>query len=71
MTITKEDLFLVEKRLAIALNKLSNGRLNTQLSGKIAHSAINDIDFNNPALAHKGVNWFASQIIDAVDFSAI
>lgn len=70
MIITENDLSLIEKRLAVDLFRLSSGKLNESLSKKVAHQAMKDIDFNNSALAHKGTCWFATQIIDAINFNA-
>lgn len=68
MIVTQADILIMEKELTQALSKRSGGKLSLTQSNNIAHSAIANIDFNNSALMHKGVNWIAKQIIDIIDF---
>ena len=71
ITITNKVLKYLENDLSEALIKFSSGKLNSNEANKIACSTIKNIDFENSALAHKGVNWYARQIIDIIDFTKI
>ena len=72
ITITDKDLDSLEKDLSLALVKFSDGKLNIKQSKILAKVAIKNIDFSlNSALAHKGINWYAKEILDIVDFDKI
>lgn len=66
--ITKEDKKSLSGQLSEKLLELSSGRLNNDISDQIAQRAINNIDFDNSALTHKGLNWYAENIINMIDF---
>ena len=68
ITITSNDLSSLVNELSKALIKFSNDKLENSQAKRIAEIAIKNIDFNNSALAHKGVNWYAREIIDSYYF---
>lgn len=68
ITITSNDLSSLVNELSKALIKFSNDKLENSQAKRIAEIAIKNIDFNNSVLAHKGVNWYAREIIDSIDF---
>lgn len=70
MVITEIDRKSLIKELSSALVNFSFGKLNKKQADDLAIVAIKNIDFNNSALAHKGINWYAKKMIDIVDFSA-
>lgn len=70
MTITAKSLESLEHELALAISKYSSGKLNYSQSKKLAEKSIQNIDFSNSALAHKGVNWYAKELVDMIDFEA-
>ncbi|MCX2811415.1 MULTISPECIES: hypothetical protein [Bacillus] len=45
---------------------LSKGRINDDIAKLIANKSVNSLDFENSALAHKGVNWYAKELIKSV-----
>lgn len=71
VNITIEDIISLRNELTKALMKFSNNKLSDVQANKIAQIAIGNIDFNNSALAHKGLNWYAREIVDTIDFEAI
>lgn len=66
--ITKNDLSSLINELSGALIRFTQERISEDQAQKIADIAINSIDFNNSALTHKGINWYAREIIDTLDF---
>lgn len=66
LILTDKDLSAFEKNLSNALVKFSQGKINNNRSKDLAKIAIKNIDLTNSALAHKGINWFAKEIIDSV-----
>ena len=71
ITPTNKDKCSLQESLAKALIKLSYDKLNMKQSKFIASKAIEKIDFKNSALMHKGVNWYAKQILNSIDIAAI
>lgn len=71
VNITSKDIVSLINELTKALMKFSNNKLSDIQANKIAQIAIGNIDFNNSALAHKGLNWYAREIVDTIDFEAI
>lgn len=69
--ITDKDITNLQIELAETLYRLTAGRLKKEKCESIAEIHIKKIDFNNPALTDKGINWYAQQIINAIDFSRI
>lgn len=66
--VTKNDLSSLINELSGALIRFTQEGISQEQAQKIAYIAINSIDFNNSALTHKGVNWYAREIIDTLDF---
>jgi len=72
ITLTEGDLDSLEKELSLALARFSLGKLNIKQSEDLARVAIKNVDFSsNSALAHKGINWYAKEIIDVIDFNLL
>lgn len=71
ITLTDKDITSLEKDLSSALIRFSEGRLNDSQSKSLASKAISKIDFSNSALAHKGLNWYAKEIINIIDFESL
>lgn len=71
MKVTENDKISLAKELSKKLLNLSCGRLTEEQSDYIAKSAIDNIDFENSALVHKGLTWYAENIIDMIDFERI
>ncbi len=71
ITIKDTDLNSLSNELSDALVKISNGRLSDGIADQIANVTIKNIDFSNSALTHKGINWFAKEILKKIDFSAV
>lgn len=63
ITLTDRDLNSIEKDLSLALVNFSNGKISVPESVNLAREAMKNIDFSNSALAHKGINWFAKEIL--------
>lgn len=57
----------LERELAKALLKMGGYNISISNAEEIANKVIGAIDFNNDAIAHKGVNWLAKEIIDSCD----
>lgn len=57
----------LERDLVKALLKMSGYSISISNAEEIANKVIGCIDFNNEAIAHKGVNWLAKEIIDSCD----
>ena len=58
-----EMLKFVEQDLAMALFLLSFGKLTSEEASKKAHEIAPKIDFSDPGISHKGINWCAKQIL--------
>lgn len=53
----------LENELSTALFRLSFGKLTSaEAKAKASHLAKN-IDLNNDMIAHKGVNWYAKEVL--------
>lgn len=55
-------------QLAEALIKFSEKRLDSSKAYKIASVVLDKIDFSNPTLSHKGINWFAKDLLKRIRF---
>lgn len=64
----ENDKTLIEKDLRNALVLFSNDLLSEQRAATIAKSTLSRIDIDNPILAHKGINWFAQEILKTIKF---
>ena len=51
--------------------ELSKGKIEKILANNVATRIVNNIDLNNSAVMHKGVEWIAKEIIDSIDFEKI
>ncbi|GEL76582.1 hypothetical protein [Tenuibacillus multivorans] len=61
--LTKEQTNAIARELSIALVKFSKDNLSTEEAERIAEIVLEDIDLDNPTLAHKGINWLAKDIL--------
>lgn len=66
MNIKKDANFvkLAENKMAEELLRFSNGTLNDEESKAMAKEVVQMIDWNNPALMHKGISWIAKNYIN-------
>lgn len=58
--------YTVETELADALFRLSFGRLTFVQAKEMAKRAAPNFDMNDGMLAHKGINWYAKQLLAAM-----
>ncbi len=65
MQVTDRDILMFQKNLADAINSMSFNRIRIEQANCLAEEAVKRIDFQNSALNHKGVNWFARRIVNA------
>ena len=59
--------YSIQEELAKALYKFSYGRLTVEQAEKRAEEVMKNFDPQNEALAHKGINWYAKQILKSMD----
>lgn len=71
MEIVEKDKLVLERDLAKAIIKMSKGSVSIDVAESVANHVVPQLDFSNSAVAHKGVNWFAKEIIDNYDLSAV
>ncbi|MBD8839930.1 hypothetical protein IFU39_19125 [Paenibacillus sp. CFBP 13594] len=62
-TLTKENEDLMTNQLAKALVRFSDKRISFQKAEQVANVVMRKVDFSNSALSHKGINWFAKDLI--------
>ena len=55
--------YTVESELANALFRLSFGRLTYEQAEDKARKTAPKLDLNNEVLAHKGINWYAKELL--------
>jgi len=55
--------YTVESELANALFRLSFGKLTYEQAEEKAKKTAPKFDINNKALAHKGINWYAKELL--------
>ncbi|MCM3633981.1 MULTISPECIES: hypothetical protein [Paenibacillus] len=67
-TLTKENQTLLVKELSNALIKFSQEKLSPVLANKVATLAVENVDFTNSALAHKGINWYAKDLLKRINY---
>ena len=53
----------LENELATALFRLSFGKYSVVEAKEKASRLVKNIDFDNDMIAHKGVNWYAKEIL--------
>lgn len=61
--MVKEKRYTIEGELTNALMRFSFGKLTLEEAKEKAEVAAKNWDSSNEALAHKGLNWYAKQII--------
>ncbi|PEZ29499.1 hypothetical protein [Bacillus cereus] len=71
ITLTQSDINSLSKQLSNALVNFSEGKLRDSDAEKIAYVTIQNIDFSNSALAHKGINWFAKEILKKINYDSV
>jgi hypothetical protein len=59
---------LLTNQLADALVKYSDKRLSSDIAEKVANIALKNVDFSNSTLAHKGINWFAKDLLKRIKY---
>ncbi len=55
--------YSLENELSNALYKFSYGRLTVKQAEMRAAEVMKNFDATNKGLAHKGINWYAKQIV--------
>lgn len=63
MTKYMRKVYSVESELALALFRLSFGRLTYAQAEEKAKMVAPKFDMDNEMLAHKGINWYAKQLL--------
>jgi hypothetical protein len=61
--MVQEKKYTIEGELTNALLRFSFGRLTVDEAKEKAKVAAKNWDSSNEALAHKGLNWYAKQLI--------
>ena len=61
--IVQKKKYTIEGELTKALLRFSFGKLTVDEAKKKAEVAAKNWDSSNEALAHKGLNWYAKQLI--------
>lgn len=56
--------YTIESELASALLYFSRGKLTAAEAGQKAREVAPNYDTNNEMLAHKGINWYAKQLLE-------
>lgn len=56
----------VERKLTKALYEFSFGKLTEEQAKDKAKEVAPKIDLNNEVLQHKGINWYAMQLLEAM-----
>ncbi|GGD07655.1 hypothetical protein [Pontibacillus salipaludis] len=62
-TVMERNKWMLKDELSEALVRFSEGKLSNEYAREIANITLQNVDFNNSALAHKGVNWFAKDLL--------
>lgn len=53
----------LENELSMALFRLSFGKLTSKEAKNQASRLVKNIDLDNDIIAHKGVNWYAKEVL--------
>lgn len=61
--MVQQQKYTIEGELAKALVRFSYGRLTIDEAKEKASIAAKNWDSSNEALAHKGLNWYAKQLL--------
>ncbi|WP_297416830.1 hypothetical protein [Clostridium sp.] len=64
ITVNRETTISLKDQLKNALVEFSYGKLNENRAEQIADKAMNKFDYSNSALNHKGMNWYAKEILN-------
>lgn len=64
ITVNKANTISLKEQLKVALVEFSYGQLNENKAKQIADKAMNKFDYSNSALNHKGMNWYAKEILN-------
>lgn len=67
--VNNGDILAMQRDFAVALVKFSSGALNSSVAEQISEQIIPKLDFNNSSLAHKGLNWYAKEVLSKLDMS--
>ena len=65
-TVDVEVKYSIQEELAKALYKFSYGRLTVEQAEERAEIVMKNFDPQNEGLAHKGINWYAKQILKSM-----
>lgn len=68
ITQTREDESRLVEQLTYTLVKFSDGKLSYNKAEYIANETLKNADFTNSTLAHKGINWYAKEILKKIDY---
>lgn len=55
--------YTIESELAKALVRFSCGKISTEEAKAKAKEVASNFDLSNEMLAHKGINWYAKQLL--------
>lgn len=69
--ITKNSLNAMKIELTKSLIELSKGKIEKMLANNIATKIVDNIDLNNSAVMHKGIEWIAKETIESIDFNKL
>lgn len=58
--------YTVETELASALVRFSDGKMTVEEAEKKAKEVAPNYNLNDAMLAHKGINWYAKQLLAAM-----
>lgn len=71
MNTLKTNQTALQRNLKDALIRFSMNRLNVEQANLLSASLLETTDFNDKILSHKGINWFAKEVIDSIDFDKL
>lgn len=69
--VNDKDRIVLARDLAGAIVKMSKGSVSTKNAELVSERVVKKLNFENSAIAHKGVNWFAKELINNYDLSSI
>ncbi|QST02022.1 hypothetical protein IMZ31_21465 (plasmid) [Pontibacillus sp. ALD_SL1] len=59
----EDQTYMLRDQLAGALLEFANTPLDKKTAQRIAEQALTNVSFENEQLAHKGLNWFAKELV--------
>lgn len=71
INVIDRDRVILARDLAGAIVRMSKGKISTDTAEIVANRVVPKLDFRNSAVAHKGVNWFAKELLDNYDLSNV